>query len=373
MSTNVEEIMANVLGPIPEDACQTPLFLTTRQYCRRPRFGTSLCCYWHSQERSKYRPELIESHFGTGWTLVKVLEREVSQGGSLESAYLSGAPLRGSFLTPGANIRGAVLPMANLAGAGLSYAKLNGANLLDANLEYARLGNADLTNTNLFRARLFNVKLRNTKISGATGLRRDNFQGLRWGWLPLHRILEEYPEQAEGSYRQLSVIFATQGLLDDASWAAYRSCVMRHQQLAARKSYKATFVTELGKAINSTPPIAPPKIRVWIAWFMAVWAWLRSAILDLLIGYGEKPLRAIVAMLIVIVGYAAAYHSADAISDSTIWGSLYFSLTTFATLGFGDVLPRHQFRILAASESLFGVFLAGLFLFCLGRRSIGRV
>ncbi|MCO6185125.1 potassium channel family protein [Rhizobium sp. L1K21] len=39
--------------------------------------------------------------------------------------------------------------------------------------------------------------------------------------------------------------------------------------------------------------------------------------------------------------------------------SLYLSTTTFSTVGFGDVVPNHQWRILAALESINGFLLIG--------------
>jgi hypothetical protein len=39
--------------------------------------------------------------------------------------------------------------------------------------------------------------------------------------------------------------------------------------------------------------------------------------------------------------------------------ALYFSITTFATVGFGDVVPSEQWRILAALEGVNGFLLIG--------------
>ena len=52
-----------------------------------------------------------------------------------------------------------------------------------------------------------------------------------------------------------------------------------------------------------------------------------------------------------------------AVSEAGFNSSLYFSIVTFTTLGYGDVLPKPPFRLLAASEAVLGlVSLASSFL-----------
>ena len=53
--------------------------------------------------------------------------------------------------------------------------------------------------------------------------------------------------------------------------------------------------------------------------------------------------------------------------------SLYFSLITFTTLGYGDFRPLEGWgRILAGSEAFIGAFMMALFVYTFARRTGGR-
>ncbi|GAB5415752.1 MAG: hypothetical protein Cons2KO_33550 [Congregibacter sp.] len=69
-------------------------------------------------------------------------------------------------------------------------------------------------------------------------------------------------------------------------------------------------------------------------------------------------------MLVFGVGtYAVIYWDLRAISPATDNPNdyLYFSIVTFTTLGYGDFTPTEEFRILAASQALFGYVYLGSF------------
>ncbi len=55
--------------------------------------------------------------------------------------------------------------------------------------------------------------------------------------------------------------------------------------------------------------------------------------------------------------WAFAYLAIGAIPD--LEGAIYFSLTTFATIGFGDVVLDHAWRLLSALEGITGLILIG--------------
>ena len=139
-------------------------------------------------------------------------------------------------------------------------------------------------------------------------------------------------------------------------------------------SYPAIRTWSLSTMLNALRSVfgQPFTWRMGARWLMNAWAWLRSLLLWGLMGYGERPLRVLGLAAFVILGYAAIYHAAGAIRESTFRAALYFSMITFTTVGYGDIPPRPEFRLLAASEALVGVVLCGLFLFCIGRRSVGR-
>jgi hypothetical protein len=109
--------------------------------------------------------------------------------------------------------------------------------------------------------------------------------------------------------------------------------------------------------------------------------WVTNGFLDLIAGYGERPQRTAALSVAVIAGCALTYPATDGLTTGTelvtyashgpsaVLDSLYFSIVTFATLGFGDVHPIGNIgRFLAASEGLVGAFLTAVFVFSLGRR-----
>ncbi len=376
--------------PPPSDVCEVPLLLTRLSpplapICGRKRFGATDRCYWHLESTEKYAQDAVESYFGSGVTLKKAIEAEVAAGRSLELAYLVKALLGGDWLGSGCTLRNGVFIRANLNDARLSYCDLGGANFNLANLENAYLSCCNVTNTRFIRARLFDAKFRDNKFIDVVGLSKGNFKGLRWGWFPVYRMLEQYPEQCEGVYRSLALHFSSQGMFDDASWAAYKSCIMRHRVLAQRLSANKLAAEEFAAAAMANVPVSDELLkralgvsRKRVSWaFMAtrtvaLLEWGRSLLLRLIVGYGEKPLRVLWSALFAILAYALAYKMFGAINDRSFVSCLYFSAITFTTVGYGDLAPHGAFRLVAASEALVGIFLCGLFLFCLGRRSVGR-
>jgi hypothetical protein len=127
-------------------------------------------------------------------------------------------------------------------------------------------------------------------------------------------------------------------------------------------------------SFSSFPGITPERLSARFAAvrMVAFIEWLKSFVLRAVIGYGEKPLRVMGSALFAIFVYALIYQGFGAINDKSFVSCLYFSAITFTTVGYGDLAPHGAFRLVAASEALMGILLCGLFLFCLGRRSVSR-
>lgn len=82
----------------------------------------------------------------------------------------------------------------------------------------------------------------------------------------------------------------------------------------------------------------------------------------LLWGYGEKPSRIVFNSLFVIIIYSIFYFYSDNVNMSRqIINSIYYSIITFTTLGYGDILPHTTaLKVLSASEALLGALAMGL-------------
>ena len=254
----------------------------------------------------------------------------------LSGAELVGADLSGSDLT-GANLSGADLTMANLSGARLWHADLSGAKLVEA----------DLTRADLWQAKLYNARLWRADLSNVKSLTKKNFQHKQNRLFTAYKIYEEGFVAAEEAYRNLKRYFISEGMYDDASWASFREKTMERIRLRKAK--------DIG--------------------------YLPIALMGTLCGYGERPQRIISSSLVIITAYAGLFYFLRSITSSgakdlvfNFGDYFYYSVVTFTTLGYGDIIPKAStaFRLLAVSEAFLGVFLMGLFIFTLARKYSAR-
>jgi len=99
-----------------------------------------------------------------------------------------------------------------------------------------------------------------------------------------------------------------------------------------------------------------------------------------LFGYGERPVRVLVASVLIILvcglfyssPYAELSYRAESVPTGwSLMDGLYFSTITFTTLGFGDMYPayHHQLtRCIAMAEAVSGACLMALFVVALSKR-----
>lgn len=172
-------------------------------------------------------------------------------------------------------------------------------------------------------------------------------------------------------YLELVKHFSSRGMFDDSNWAAYRASRLKHMLLRKRLSIRTLqaerTISKLMPGVADEQAIGPIEL------FFAVTAWLRSISSLVGIGYGEKPGRVIICAALSIFLYACLYALPNGPTAHQFAASIYFSVVTFTTLGYGDIVPVGLFRFVAGTEALLGILLTGLFLFCLGRRTVSRV
>jgi len=97
----------------------------------------------------------------------------------------------------------------------------------------------------------------------------------------------------------------------------------------------------------------------------------------LLFGYGERPVRVLVASALIIIVCAFVYSRPEALMyrdgpavQTSFARGLYFSTITFTTLGYGDLYPAGTalYRTVAMMEAVAGGCLMALFVVCLAKR-----
>jgi hypothetical protein len=294
----------------------------------------------------------------------RVIDRAESE---LSDAILDYANLSGADLI-NANLSGAHLINANLSGAHLSFANLSGAHLTRADLSGANLGSADLRGADLREARLD----RATQLIGVTLDSRTRLGDIDWQGVPLTRVpawplplgdeqdireaknrrdrITAYRDAAR-AYRNLSIALHSQGLLIPASNYRLR------EQVLERKAR----LLEGG-----------------------LLGWVFSWLLFLVAGYGERPVRAFVAYLLVLFGFAGAYFAATngllvfgtgatQVQPPAWYEALVLSVSAFHGRGFFQPVQSlgDPVAILAAVEALIGLFIEITFIATFTQRFFG--
>jgi hypothetical protein len=151
-------------------------------------------------------------------------------------------------------------------------------------------------------------------------------------------------EDAARTYRQLSIVLRNQGINEPAARFTYRAQLMQRKVFWYERSYAK---------------------------------WLGSLFLDLLSGYGYKPLRCFIAYLFAILSFAIAYfiigHKVG--PGLSPLSSVVFSMTSFHGRGFfpgSSITLDDPLTVLAALEAFIGLLIEVTFIATLTQRLFGK-
>ena len=216
------------------------------------------------------------------------------------------------------------------------------------NFEQANLKEANLENANLLKANLEEADLERSTwgprciVCNHRQAGRLRAQGDAAGALAAY-------QESEDVYRNIRRRFEALGLDDIAGYFFYGEMFSRRRQMR---------------------PNSPER--------------LLSKFFDLLCGYGEKPSRIIVASWTFILFNSIVFFLADfqtggieyvlqlnvpVLDNLVAFGlSLYFSVVTYTTLGYGDFSPVGWSRPFAALEAYNGIILNTLFMLTFFRK-----
>jgi hypothetical protein len=140
---------------------------------------------------------------------------------------------------------------------------------------------------------------------------------------------------------------------------------------------KDARLARLWKTFTQMKPSLPGAVGLekasWKERIMTFVSWVFGSLNRLIWGYGELPFRTFIIACTVIILSALCYHvSGTVLTDGFVqkigfFESLYLSIITYTTVGYGDYLPMGWVRAVAAVEALSGVLLTPLFLIALTR------
>lgn len=121
-------------------------------------------------------------------------------------------------------------------------------------------------------------------------------------------------------------------------------------------------------------------VNIWINPFrIYFWRALRFKVIYfislfeyILWGYGERPIRPLLIGSAIIMLYSLVYYySIHPDLNKSLINSIYFSIVTFTTLGYGDISPKNydELKIICSSEALLGIILVAILVAGFANRS----
>jgi uncharacterized protein YjbI with pentapeptide repeats len=241
------------------------------------------------------------------------LERAFLIDSNLSLAYLHGANLTGAHLS-GANLTSARLNNARLARADLSNTRFNDADLRGANLEGADLSNADLKGADLSGANLQGTTLLSADFSDS------NITGVQFNEKEICRDIQINSAHGNALFKR---------------YAQDQAYVEEYKFNRPVRYFVWKYSSNCGRSLS-----------LWVFW-CAVIAVAFSLVFHFHLGGSES-------FVLTELAKEPGYDPRD-------WAPmLYYSVVTFTTLGFGDIIPKTQeaaWWIMA--EVVMGYFMLG--------------
>ena len=352
-----------------------------RETCGLPviveRPGHEPRCPWHDREARpegfNVKRELEEvlrspNHWLEGADLAEEDLRQLNgNGAQLPSADLAGADLDDAqfhkAILDDASLISASMPRAQLSYASLIDTEMTKTHLEGANLTYSNLSGAHLHGTTLDRASLYGIKLSADTL----------FLGVVWGKSG-EMLLQQF-DKAASLFRTLRTHFRALSNLREAEHFYYWEMTALHlrainAEYVPDRNLEWQVCDSIWRRQNTHMMNAPRRrfgmFFTWLGWAVNRWVW----------GYGVKPLRTVICMVIVILLFGLVVFPVVGVQEDKIVthdprSGLALSVVTFATLGYGNRTPCGTFgEFLGGVEAMLGVLLMSVFVVALATRHV---
>ncbi len=158
-------------------------------------------------------------------------------------------------------------------------------------------------------------------------------------------------------HKNMKIIYSNIGDMANAGKHFYRE--KRHEMTSSRKPDE-TLDRFLYREKNKKQ-ILLEKVKHYIYSYIK---YISLSFQMIFWGFGEKPFRILIPIFVVIFGFSFFYYFSDrSYTCNSYYDSIYFSIVTFTTLGYGDIVQQNNWmRISSALQSFLGVLLIGFFL-----------
>jgi hypothetical protein len=331
--------------------------------CWRPVWEDEKRCIWHADRDDKDREDLEELSPCRNGRLDGAIIRKISLD---ETDWFENCRLIGAELTD-VDVRRSSFVSADLREAAFDHVDVRETDFSGANLEDAVFDVCDLRNAVFRNVRLDQSMFSNTRISRGTDFgqstayerelaERDGFEDDEY---------LRYAQAAIWTNREIWELFERNALPMESRQYYIRENDIRRRIAWHMGDYKKAIMGEISR---------------WVT------------------GYGTSPWRVLATSAIVIVVSALLYPLTGGIKEVVVEGpaaavtweindpeaasryppswllsvflkSLYFSVVTFTTLGYGDISPLGSYaRAIAGIEALTGTALMALLVWVLARR-----
>ncbi len=278
----------------------------------------------------------------------------------LSGADLSGCDISGSDLTGtrlvGANLTDTIMHGVDASGAEFLSATMDRANLTDATLNDAGFGRvsavgalffgADASGTTLTGATLTGADIRTANLSGSR-LREADLEGTLFDGASLVGVDFTGSRVPGASFRNTDLAgtkFTKVTDYKDACWigAELHNADFTGAWLLRRHAHDENYLEEFRTQSTAHE------------WLYQLW-WVTS-------DCGRSLARWTAWTVVIALAYSFAYSTVDIDwgDHETAFSPVYYSVVTFTTLGYGDVLPGSvPAQAMAMSEVVFGYFSLG--------------
>jgi hypothetical protein len=183
---------------------------------------------------------------------------------------------------------------------------------------------------------------------------------------------EDAAKQAKDSkdfaYASLLYKHAARSHEKDGEFADYSDCFYSSKECYRKFLTYRIFKPKKIKSISGTGMDRGTK-----GFFRAFFSWLMFTFSYAVWGHGERPARTLFAGILLII-LSAFLHTfgiltkGDVLFTPNFFQAFYFSVVTFTTLGYGDIVPIGFSKLVAIIEAFCGLFIIPLFIIGLSRK-----